>query len=913
MNIEIDPVAVCTGSCVNIVANASGGDSDQYSYDWTPSLPDSSGPHEICPTEAAYSVSVTELLSGQTVSTTYTINYLDEIDAGDDFSVCEEDDDVVLQGTPPGGWWDGPMILDADAGILEPNFDFLGDNWIYYYWNDCVDSLMVTLLEGWAGWNTAMCPGTGPHQLNAGDPAGGFWSGNFVTDEGVFDPSEEGTHIVYYNAPNGCVDNREIFVYEPEMEEVPVLCQSDDPYMIQRTPMWGGSFGPSPGLDNTWEGLFHPQDAGPGLHTIVRTHVGGCSDTIVIEVKALDLPNWWVPCPSQGVIEFPEADPPGGVWSTTSANSAVVDWDNLLFDAGFNNGENFNEDLVYNFNGCTDTVKVRVRWTNIELDYVELCPDQEGFQLNNDNVGRAPNGGEWSGPGVVNPGNHNSPFDPVAAGPGTHTLYYSRMGCTDSMTIVIHDPLPAEPITVCDLQSPFDIPVNPGGGIFEGEGIINVVDGTFDPSIGLGEYWIGYSFNNGCWDEGLVIVEEVAQAVIDPAEEFYCFSDTLIQLSANPSGGQFSGPGMTGDGFNPMQAGEGFHVIEYNYGEGECSSSDQIIIEVGAPISLTLSLESDSLCFGDGTTLTAIPAGGEASNYAFTWEPDLGLGYSHYISPEQSTTYSVSLSDGCTSSDPISVSVFVHPEITYQVDTSEPVCAGELGQAEVTFTSQGNYRIDWDNASLPNQNLIQVREGLYELSIEDLDSGCSIRGEVEIPAYEPVNASFDLDLIENGCYSRLDFSWIDKSQGGQTGLWDFGDGSTQDYVEGVYPSHVYDFPGDFVVSLYIENEGGCFDNYSQELCIRPKHPLSIPNAFSPNGDGVNDLLRPITLGVTELNWQVFDRWGKLMFETSSMTEGWDGSYEGELMPVGVYVLTGLYKDLWNEEPVRFNGNATLLR
>ncbi len=912
VNIEIDPGVVCQGSCVDIFAFASGGDSDQYTYQWSPSLPPNEGPHEICPTQPTYSVTVTEALSGLTAEDTYIIDFLSAIDAGEDFTVCEQDDDVILQGSPPGGYWEGNMIAD-EIGVLDPDYDFLGDNWIYYFWNGCVDSLQVTLLEGWAGWNRGMCPGTGPHQLDAGDPAGGFWSGDFVTADGMFDPSEVGTHEVFYNAPNGCVDSRELFVAEPQMEEVPVLCQSDPPYLIQRNPMWGVSFSNNPGFENTWEGLFDPQEAGPGLHEITMTLTGGCSTSITIEVKELDLRDYWVPCPSQGVIALPTPDPAGGIWTTLSPNNSAADFDNLTFDAGHNNGGEFNENLVYSFGGCIDTMRVRVRWTQIETDYLEFCPGEEGFPFNKDNVGRQPGGGEWSGPGMVNPGNANSPFDPQLAGPGTHTIYYSRLGCTDSMTVVVHAPFPPEPIRVCDLQSPFNIPVDPPGGLFSGDGMLNVIEGTFDPGIGIGEYWIGYEFADGCYDEGLVIVEPVAQAVIDELNDFYCFSDTTISLSGNPEGGSFSGPGVEQGTFNPMMAGEGFHIIQYDYGEGECSSSDQLIVEVGAPISLNLTLEADSICFGEGTTLTAIPSGGVANDYVVNWQPDLGLGYTHYVSPEQTSTYSVSLSDGCTVSDPISVDVYVHPEIKYEVQLSEPVCAGEAGEATIAFPSGTDYGIDWQNPDLLDQPSISTHEGLYELIVEDQQSGCTLVDEIEIPAYDPVIASFDLDLVETGCYSRLDFNWIDKSQGGSSGTWDFGDGNTLPYIEGVYPEHVYTFPGDFTVSLYIENEGGCFDQYSQELCIRPRNSLSMPNAFSPNGDGVNDLFRPTLLGVTALEWQVFDRWGKLLFETQSLDKGWDGFLDGEVLPLGVYIYAGTFSDLWHEGSMKFQGNVTLVK
>lgn len=90
---------------------------------------------------------------------------------------------------------------------------------------------------------------------------------------------------------------------------------------------------------------------------------------------------------------------------------------------------------------------------------------------------------------------------------------------------------------------------------------------------------------------------------------------------------------------------------------------------------------------------------------------------------------------------------------------------------------------------------------------------------------------------------------------------------------------------------------------------------TIPNAFTPNGDGLNDIFRIIGIpkeNITQFNFQVYDRWGQLIFSTNDILEGWDGRFKGELCPVGVYVWVIYYED--NKKIKTTNkGTVTLVR
>jgi len=103
---------------------------------------------------------------------------------------------------------------------------------------------------------------------------------------------------------------------------------------------------------------------------------------------------------------------------------------------------------------------------------------------------------------------------------------------------------------------------------------------------------------------------------------------------------------------------------------------------------------------------------------------------------------------------------------------------------------------------------------------------------------------------------------------------------------------------------------------SNEAEIIPAAVLYIPNAFTPNGDGLNDTFGAVGEGITEYDMQIFNRWGNLIFESNEIKIRWDGYYHNEMAPLGVYVYkisakgpstNGKSKNLINE-----SGSVTLV-
>ncbi len=118
--------------------------------------------------------------------------------------------------------------------------------------------------------------------------------------------------------------------------------------------------------------------------------------------------------------------------------------------------------------------------------------------------------------------------------------------------------------------------------------------------------------------------------------------------------------------------------------------------------------------------------------------------------------------------------------------------------------------------------------------------------------------------------------------------WDFSDGNISSETD---PSYSYNTSGVYQVTLIVSNAWGCEDTASQSITvIADQEDIYVSNAFTPNGDSINDVFAPIPKGIRSYLFEIYNRWGERLFTTNSITETWDGTYSGKNVPDGVYVF-----------------------
>jgi gliding motility-associated-like protein len=135
--------------------------------------------------------------------------------------------------------------------------------------------------------------------------------------------------------------------------------------------------------------------------------------------------------------------------------------------------------------------------------------------------------------------------------------------------------------------------------------------------------------------------------------------------------------------------------------------------------------------------------------------------------------------------------------------------------------------------------------------------------------------------------------FTDSSTNAATWFWTFGDATPPSNSTDQNPSFTYDQPSCYNVVLEVTSADGCVDVDSQEVCIAPDVVIYVPNAFTPNGDGVNDVFIPVMEGIDADKYElwIFDRWGNMIWYTDDINEGWDGIVLGEkdLCQIDTYV------------------------
>jgi gliding motility-associated-like protein len=115
------------------------------------------------------------------------------------------------------------------------------------------------------------------------------------------------------------------------------------------------------------------------------------------------------------------------------------------------------------------------------------------------------------------------------------------------------------------------------------------------------------------------------------------------------------------------------------------------------------------------------------------------------------------------------------------------------------------------------------------------------------------------------------------------------------------------------VDLVVTDTAGCMQAIKKFIRSVNNCYITVPTAFTPNNDGLNDLLYPLNAyKATHLSFKVFNRWGNLVFATSNWTHGWDGTSSGQPLTSGVYVWMLNYIDE-KQKPVFLKGTVTLIR
>ena len=472
-------------------------------------------------------------------------------------------------------------------------------------------------------------------------------------------------------------------------------------------------------------------------------------------------------------------------------------------------------------------------------------------------------------------------------------------------------------------------------GATDGEGTNATFSGAtaIDYSPVTKELYIGDAYNNLV--RKITNLDQGVSISISSGSPIVC-KDDFISINAFPN--VFSAyhfyvnDQVAQSGSNPIfetnQLATGNHNIQVLVvDDSGTASSNEITVQVLEANIPTISTVGSSQFF-EGDSIILIATFGD-SYFWSTGET------TPTITVFESGNYTVEVEDsnGCTGiSNPIEVLVQINPEAAViTLNGSEAFCENEKTILTSSSLENNQWLKDGWAINTATENSYTVDEsGTYQVQVTHPSGIITISEPVELTVFPSLEVDFSVSNIQ-GTTDDL-FLFNISNQNITTADWEFGDGEISKEFQ---PNHQYSEEGLFSIKLRATDENGCQDSIIHTDMILIKNntvdstdlelsennnpsvntdnrDVFIPTAFTPNGDGENDLLLVRGNNIQSINLMIFNQWGEMIFQSFSQSNGWNGSVNENPAQIGNYVYLLEYTDqngLQKKQP----GRVSLLR
>ncbi|MCF8256859.1 MAG: PKD domain-containing protein [Flavobacteriales bacterium] len=281
--------------------------------------------------------------------------------------------------------------------------------------------------------------------------------------------------------------------------------------------------------------------------------------------------------------------------------------------------------------------------------------------------------------------------------------------------------------------------------------------------------------------------------------------------------------------------------------------------------------------------------------------------------------------EGCEAEVTQDVEVFPLPEVGFST-TPQSGCE----PLQVSFTDQSTIAAGYDLALWqwdfgdgssdrdPLQNNTYLNPGTYDVTLTVTSAnGCidSITQSNTIVVHPRPEALFSASPQPTDMFDP-NITFTDSSEVSSGTIiswhWDFGDG--MDTLE-QHPIHSYLSEGTYPVALTVQTDQGCEDVFGDEVVIRPVFTIYVPSAFTPNGDGTNEVFLAYGEGIRSFELLVFNRWGERVFSSYSIGHGWNGQKNnvGDPSPQGIYSYLITLTSIFSSRVYQYKGAVSLTR
>ena|GEM_PF-932448 len=660
----------------------------------------------------------------------------------------------------------------------------------------------------------------------------------------------------------------------------------------------------------------------------VRNNINTCPDTSSVVSITLN------PAPTAGIalngtVPFCEGDSVellasgGDTYQWQSAGSAIIGATGAsltVLTAG-----NYSV-VAISADGCADTSTVEVVTTEVQptatafaATPTSICPG--------DTVLLVGNGGglyQWSVNGSPIAGANNSTYQATDAGSYTVEVTNANGNCPSvSAAITVGlNPVPIGGISapgglmICDGDSTI---LQAGGGLsyqwlLNGTAISGATSSTYTATT-AGDYAAVAINGTTCRDttNALTVVVNptpVAGLVLGGPSTFCLGQNSVLIASGGDTyqwmanGGTLGAP--TTDNIREIQGAGTYQVIAI-HALGCTDTSSAITISVNQnPMAGLNPSGIVPICENEGGT-ALFASGGGTYEWLFNNEP-LGTGADVILADSLGNYSVVAISaDGCRDTSSVASTVISElPNAEMLPMGTTNVCIGD----SVTFLAMGGDSYVWlsgaDTVGF-GQVLTVGQSGPYT-AVAINTCGADTSGFIVVQVNNNPSPNFVYDPLEPIIDRPVQF--FDQSLSGVTWAWDFGNGQTSSEQN---PITSFGSRDTFLISLTVTDDIGCDSTVVVPIFVEGFEDVFIPNVFTPNGDGLYDVFEIFYDDLTEIQVDIFDRWGNKVFNTTSPTVFWDGKNGAQNAPEGVYYYSVQGRRGVNGSRTVLKGHVTLLR
>jgi gliding motility-associated-like protein len=572
------------------------------------------------------------------------------------------------------------------------------------------------------------------------------------------------------------------------------------------------------------------------------------------------------------------------------------------------------------FDGFTTVLTAWCRVTPCQNYHIKIAIGDAGDGVYDSGVFLEEN--SFSSTGISYHTSFSSDIDTLAVEGCNNALVAFTLGAPATSDIVIHYSVGGTAVEGVDYPAIPDSLVIPAGQDSVSLQIVPISD-----SIGEPVETVIISYVNticGTTDSIIILIKDYTPIATN-------ITPTVSSCNGTPANVQISGTG-------------GYPPLSYAWNTGE--STNSIVVNPASPTTYYVTVADQCNFYSTDSVRVSISnlsslftavdsvSCNNASDGGLTVTEYNGLPPFHYVWSNSDTTatvsnlssgnYTVTVTDGigCTSTNTITLTN--PPALMIALDPTNETCSNSCnGQiiCNITGNPSPPYTYQWSsNPAQTDSAAVNLCAGDYTLTVTYSPNNCHVTATTNVGTNTVIDAQFTPNPVQG--YVPFDVNFYFTGTGAVNYSWDFADGSP--LSTDMNPVHTYTSMGVYNVVVTV-NSGApdfCVDSFKYEIIAIQPSSMVYPNVFTPNGDGSNDNFSVMTEGINSFKANIYNRWGKKVFETSvdagfsesmTKTDVWDGrSNSGAECAAGVYYFI-IEAMGYDGKEYSLNGSVQLMR